>query len=137
MSGVFQSGTQYGDWNGTASADEFGAAKNDLDELFQATGEVKKDEEILIAFEFSYIEGHFYVSGYFHRLPAENNAGWLPSLKDKFEQDKGPIKVKQVRLHITLDEFSKRFKRFNVVLAANPLKLDGREYLVEGDDFIS
>jgi len=134
MSGVFQAGTQYGDWKGTAAADEHGA-DNAFDELFEATGKVDLEKEIMISFEFSNYEGSIFLAGYFHRKPAENALGWYPTLNNEFQKQTGPIKVKKVRVEIRLEQFFKCFKRFNVMLADNALDITGREYEVtEGDD---
>ena len=134
MSEIFQAGTQYGDWKGTAAADEYGA-DNAFDELFEATGKVNPEKEILIGFEFSNYEGSIFLAGYFHRKPAENALGWYPTLNNEFQRQTGPIKVKRVRVEITLEQFFKCFKRFNVMLADKALDITGREYEVtEGDD---
>jgi hypothetical protein len=127
MSGKFRAGTQYGDWKGTAAADEPGV-DNAFDELFEATGEVEPDKEIMIGFEFSNLEGSFYLTGYFHRKPAENKSGWYPTLNEQFQRENGPIKVKTVRVEITLEEFFKHFKRFNVVMVDKALDIVGRDY---------
>ena len=134
MSEVFQAGTQYGDWKGTAAADEHGA-DNAFDELFEATGKVDPEKEIMIGFDFSNYEGSIFLAGYFHRKPAENALGWYPTLNNEFQKQTGPIKVKKVRVEITLEQFFKYFKRFNVMLADSALDITGREYEVtEGDD---
>jgi hypothetical protein len=134
MSEVFQAGTQYGDWKGTAAADEPGA-DNAFDELFVATGKVDPDKEIMIGFTFSNYEGSIYLAGYFHRLPAENKSGWFPTLNEVFQRQDIPIEVKKVRVEITLEQFFKYFKRFNVVLVNRALDITGREYkITEGDD---
>jgi hypothetical protein len=134
MSGLFQAGTQYGDWKGTAAADEPGA-DNAFDELFEATGRVEPDKEIMIGFQFSNIEGSIYLAGYFHRKPAENTLGWYPTLNKEFQKQTGPIKVKRVRVEITLEQFFKYFKRFNVMLVDSALDIIGREYeVIEEED---
>ncbi|MFC5861984.1 hypothetical protein ACFPT7_06745 [Acidicapsa dinghuensis] len=130
MSESFQASTQYGDWKGTAAADEFGADSS-FDELFEATGNVDLEEEIMIGFEFYNIEGSLYVSGYFHPKPAENGSGWYPSLNEQFQKDQiAPIKVKKVRVELTLEQFFKYFKRFNVVLVKGAIDILGREYKI-------
>ena len=89
----------------------------------------------MIGFEFSNYEGSIFLAGYFHRKPAENALGWYPTLNNEFQKQTGPIKVKKVRVEITLEQFFKCFKRFNVMLADNALDITGREYEVtEGDD---
>jgi hypothetical protein len=131
MSPIFRASTQYGDWNGTAAADLFGDITDKFDELFEATGEVEPDKEIMIGFGFYNTEGSFFLAGYFHRKPAENESGWYPTLKREFQRKNGPIKVKKVRVQITLEQFFKYFKRFNVVLAAGALDIAGREFEID------
>jgi hypothetical protein len=62
----FQAGTQYGDWKGTAAADEPGAGTNTFEQWFEATGKVDTDNEILIGFEFYAEESYFFLRGYYH-----------------------------------------------------------------------
>lgn len=129
MSERFQAGTQYGDWKGTAAADEFGDVTDQFDELFEATGNVDPDKEIMIGFGFYYSEGIFLCSGYFHPLPEENDRGHYPSLNAKFQKDQiDPIQVKKVDVELTLEQFFKYFKRFNVVLVNGAMDIIGREY---------
>jgi hypothetical protein len=135
MSERFQASTQYGDWKGTAAADEFGADRS-FSELFEATGNVNPEEEILIGFEFYHIEGSFYCYGYFHRKPEENDRGWYPTLNAIFQKNQvNPIQIKKIRVELTLEEFFKYFKRFNVVLLSGAMDIIGREYeVIEGED---
>ena len=128
----FKAGTQYGDWKGTAAADEHGADSS-FEELFEATGKVKENE-VLIAFEFYAGEGTFFLAGYFHPKSDSNPDGWGPSLNDDFNSNADPIKVKQVRVELTLEKFFRYFKRFNVVLIARSLNISGRDYKVSETD---
>jgi hypothetical protein len=59
----FQASTQYGDWKGTAAADEYGGGGSSFEEVFEATGKVDKDNEVLIGFEFYAGEGFFFLHG--------------------------------------------------------------------------
>jgi hypothetical protein len=78
----------------------------------------------------------FQCSGYFHALPEENDCGYYPSLNAKFQKNQiNPIQVKEVSVELTLEEFFKYFKRFNVVLLNGAMDIVGREYeVVEGED---
>ncbi len=136
MSERFQAGTQYGDWKGTAAADQFGDATDKLDELFEATGKVDPDKEIMIGFEFYHSQGFFFCSGYFHALPEEKDGGYYPGLNATFQKNPiKPIQVKKVRVELTLEEFFKYFKRFDVVLLRGGIDIIGREYEeIEGED---
>jgi hypothetical protein len=125
----FQANTQYGDWKGTASADEYGGGANSFEELFEATGKVDRDNEILIGFEFYAGEGHFSLHGYYHpKSQSVDIGGWIPTLNVDFETQQGPIQVKQVSVEITQEDFFTHFKRFNVVLVERSLDIIGREY---------
>ena len=124
----FTAGTQYGDWKGTAAADEFGDVTDKFDELFEATGKVDPKNDIMIAFEFYAGEGHFYLAGYFHPKSNSNSLGWIPSLNDDFNSNAKPIQVRKVEVNLTLEQFFKYFKRFNVVLVQSGLDISGRDY---------
>jgi hypothetical protein len=131
MSERFQAGVQYGDWKGTAAADQFGDVTDKFDEVFEATGKVDPEKEIMIGFEFYYSEGMFQCSGYFHPVPEENDGGYYPTLDAKFQKDRvNPIQVKKVDVELTLEEFFKYFKRFNVVLVNGAMDIIGSEYEV-------
>lgn len=125
----FQASTQYGDWKGTAAADEYGAGERPLEEMFEATGKVNKDDEILVGFEFSAGEGHFFMGGYYHpKSKSTDSGGWIPTLNADFNKSQGPIQVKRVEVQITQDEFFKYFKRFNVMFVQRGLNIVGRDY---------
>jgi hypothetical protein len=123
--GVFQVRTQYGDWKGIVAADEPGA-DNVFETLFEATGQIEPDKEIMIGFEVYESGGSFYLAGYFYRKPAANESGWSPSLTEELQRLNGPIRVKKVCAQITLEQYFKHFKRFNVMLANNALDIVGR-----------
>jgi hypothetical protein len=124
----FQAGTQYGDWKGTAVADQFGDVTDKFDELFEATGKVDKENELLIGFEFYAGEGHFYLAGYYHPKSNSNILGWIPSLNDDFNSNAEPIQVRKIEVGLTLEQFFKYFKRFNVVMVLDGLDIIGRDY---------
>ena len=124
----FTAGTQYGDWKGTAAADEFGTGSS-FDELFEATGKVNKENELLIGFEFYIGENSFfYLAGYFHPKSNSNPHGWIPSLNDDFKKITKPIPVRKIEVELTLEQFLKYFKRLNVILIKHGLDISGREY---------
>jgi hypothetical protein len=125
----FQANTQYGDWKGTAAADEHGGGDTSIEELFEATGHVNKDNEILIGLEFYASEGFFFLRGYYHpKSQGSDVGGWIPTLNRDFQKEHGPIRVKSLKVEITRDEFFKYFKRFSVVLVERNLDIIGREY---------
>lgn len=127
----FEASTQYGDWKGTAAADEFGAERS-FEELFEATGKVDKENEILIAFEFYAGEGTFMLFGYFHPKSETTALGWIPSLNEDFKRKPGSIPVRKVEVEISLDKFFEYFKRFNVVMIHRGLDISGRDFEISG-----
>ena len=125
----FQASTQYVDWKGTAAADEYGGGPNRFEEVFEATGKVDKENEILVGFEFYAGEGYFFLCGYYHtKSQSPDIGGWIPTLNRDFKKDERPIQVKQIKVKITQDKFFEYFKRFNVILVHRGLDLIGREY---------
>lgn len=125
----FQASTQYGDWKGTVAADEYGGGASSLEEVFEATGKVNKNNEILIGFEFYAGEGYFFLCGYYHpKSQSPDIGGWIPTLNRDFQREQGPIQVKQVKVEVTQEEFFRYFKRFNVVFVEHNLDIIGREY---------
>jgi len=111
---------------GTAAADEFGPDRK-LVELFEKTGKVPAGE-VLIAVEFYAEEEFFFVAGYFHPKSNTLPSGWIPSLREDFDNSSGPISVRRVEVKLTLTGFFKIFKRFNVMLLRKDLSITDREY---------
>lgn len=125
--GSFEAATQYGDWKGTVAADEFGADRS-FEELFEASGKVDKEKELLIGFEFYAGEGIFILAGYFHPKSKSTDLGWIPSLNQDFKNKTAPIPVRKVEVKISLDKFFEYFKRFNVVMIHRGLDISGRDF---------
>jgi hypothetical protein len=126
---TFEAKTLYGDWKGTASADEHGNGDASFEQLFENTGKVNKETEILIGFELSVGEGSCFLHGYFHRKCKEpGTQGTIPTLDRKLRADLKPIQVRGVRMEITPQEFFHHFKQFRVVMIDGGLDIRGREY---------
>jgi hypothetical protein len=123
----FTAGTQYGDWKGTASADEF-IPRTSFEKLFEATGKVDKENDVLIGFEFYAEEEFFFLAGYYHPKSSSNPNGWGPSLNDDFNRTDESIRIQKIEIKLTLEQFFKYFKRFNVVMIKKGLDIIGRDY---------
>ena len=123
----FKASVQYGDWHGTAAADESDDDKK-FDELFTATGQVDPKTEIMVGYSFYSGEGFVSLTGYVHRKPADSNKGWFPSLNQQFQQDPNAIDLKPVRVDLTLEKFFSHFKRFDVTMMRQGIEMTGREY---------
>lgn len=131
----FEASTQYTDWKGSAAADVYGPDRS-FEELFEATGLVDNKNEFLIAFEFYAGEGYFFLAGYFHPKSESNDLGWVPSLRDDFNTNSGTIRVRKIEVKLTLEQFFKYFKRFNVVLIRDGLDISGREFEISEESVV-
>jgi hypothetical protein len=122
---TLEANTQYNDWKGTCACDEFGA-EDGLEEIFEATGEVKPNE-VLIGWEFSKMEEFIYLAGYYHLESSSHPDGWIKSLRDDFKRQSDSLLVHTIVAEVTLEQFLKCFKRFNVLLLRCDIGIGGRE----------
>jgi hypothetical protein len=128
---TFRAGVQYGDWTGTAAADN--ADKNDLSDLLAAKKVFDRKKEFLLGASLWIGENHGgkvqppHIAAII--TPLDNT---YDDLLPKLKAVNGPIPVRRIDVEISLDEFIGLFKRFAVVLTTHGLGLEGREY--EWDD---
>ena len=113
---------QYGDWKGSAAADDA-----DLDgRIHKWLVKERKitDEETCVGIEL-YVGGSGFlrVSAIILAMPTHRG-----SLKSHLQNMPDPIPAKKVELEVTVEQFLKLFKRFNVVLTSRGLDLEGRTY---------
>lgn len=134
--GTFEASVQYGDWEGTAQADN--ADKREIHEYLKEKG-LMKASEFLLGIDF-FMSGEM---GDDRKLdPPIVRCSFLEQRGPDFEsvqatlrsiQDPIPVRVRDVEL--TLADFFRLFKRFNVVLTWRDLSLGGREYReIQGGD---
>lgn len=116
----FEAGVQFGDWSGTAEAD--GAATNDLGAVLKARGLVPAGQ-FLVGFDvwLSEATGAVGVKAYFAEGDSYDDA------VRKFPPS-GPVAITEVEVPLTLDEFLKCFKRFNIRATRQGMDLNGREF---------
>lgn len=122
----FRASVQYGDWTGTASADD--ADANAIRDLLVARGIMNRDKDFLIGITLWIGENHggkvqppsisavFFAGNKFDEIE--------PLLRKKAD----PIPTRRVDVELTLNEFMGLFKRFAVVLTQRGLDLTHREY---------
>jgi hypothetical protein len=122
----FVASVQYGDWDGTAAADD--ADQRDIHALLREKDAYDSTKEIVIGVKLWIGENHGgkvqapYVTALIVDADGYDNVpGMLASQDD-------PIPVKRVELELTLEEFMGLFKRFGVVLTTKGLGLTGRTY---------
>jgi hypothetical protein len=117
----FRAGVQYGDWHGTAAADNTDFKDRLHDHLEKE--KLIRPGEFLIAVSLWVGEGSTYIHAYLFEgaLRYEDVVNQLDTIR-------GPIPVREVSIEMSLQEFLKSFKRFNVMLTAQNLPLADREY---------
>lgn len=113
---LFKASVQYGDWQGTAAADEHQPSllRNQLKSLM-------KPNEFLAAVSFWSSEGFTSIRGLVVQGEDFESAKAVAETND-------PIPVREITLKIGNEEFVALFKRFHVMLTWRGLQLDGREY---------
>jgi hypothetical protein len=121
----FKASVQYGDWNGTAAADD--ADQISLSRYLETKGLVD-EKEFLVASSIFIGENHggklggVYISAYLFTPPPDT------TVDVALDAITGPIPVREVELQITLEEYLGFFKRFKVFHTKRYLNLEGREY---------
>ena len=119
--GYFKASVQYGDWHGTAAADN-----TDFQERLHAYLEKKelmKPGEFLIAVSLWVGEGSTFIHAYlFEGGPSHDD------VLNQLDAIDGPVPVREVTIEMPLQEFLKSFKRFNVILTWQNLPLGDRQY---------
>src|SRR5712692_9178689 len=117
----FKASVQYGDWEGTAAADD---AHTDLREYLEGKKLINPNE-FLIAASLYVDEGYTNV-----RVFAFQGGRHFESVKDALAAITGPIPVRAINVKLTQEEFIGLFKRFDVILTWKGFELEGRNYSV-------
>ena len=122
---TIKASVQYGDWEGTAAADESDGVK--MRYLLEKSGALKADE-FVVAIELFVGESHRgkLVKPYidvllFNKADFDTAAAGIKAAPD-------PLLLRKVRVDLSLDEFIGLFKRFAVTLSRRGLGLIEREY---------
>lgn len=122
---TLKASVQYGDWEGTAAADDSDGVKVRV--LLEKSGAIKA-HEFVVAIELFVGESHKgrvakpYIDALLFNKPTfDTVAAAIGSMPD-------PLPMRKVRVDISLDEFIGLYKRFSVTLSRRGLNLVGREY---------
>jgi hypothetical protein len=126
MSEKFGAGVTYGDWEGTAAADD--ADQTNLTIVLRERG-LLGENEILIGIHAYIGENHpGIVQTPF--ISALIFCGSSPSHDEALSQVRlaDPVPVKRVRLDLPLEEFVSLFKRFSIAISLSGFEFANREY---------
>jgi hypothetical protein len=126
----FRASVQYGDWEGTASADN--ADQRDLRNLLIEKKLMDGDREFLVGATLWIGENHGgeVQAPFLHAILIEGTE--YDRIEPRLKQRGDPIPTRNVDLELTLEEFLGLFKRVSVVLTARGLRLTDREYQWNG-----
>ena len=132
-----KAGVQYGDWHGTAAADDSDPMAVSVDRYLEKKKLIKPGE-YLLAVQLSTHSDHNkpddepYIRAYMFDAAGGDEA---KAKLDELEADGKPIPVREVEINVPLGEFVSWFKRFSVVFTARNLPLEGREcWVTETED---
>jgi hypothetical protein len=122
----FVASVQYGDWKGTAAADN--ADRDSIHDLLRGKGFLT-EEEFCVGFEVYIGETHNgkapepFLSAFLFDKPSHE------TVAAEIQKTVGPLTFRRVKLRLSFDEFFALFKRFNLKLSVRGLGVDGREYV--------
>jgi len=135
---TFQASVQYGDWHGTAAADNTDAGNVSVDDYLKKKGLIKEND-FLVAVQLFVGETHNnklaepYIRAYL--LKDAENYESVQEMLDELESKGEPIPVREVNIDMPLGKFVAMFKRFSVMLTWHDLPLTKREYrVIEGEE---
>ena len=128
---TFKASVQYGDWHGTAAADNLDPMGTSVHDYLEKKG-LKKEGEFLLSVKLWVGEnsGNKISNVFVHAYLLEGHQNYESAKKtlDELEARGEPIPVREVELELTLEQFVAMFKRFAVTLTWRDLPLEGREY---------
>lgn len=131
MIGTFQASVQYGDWEGTAAADD--ADHGAFEKYMRGQGLLQSGEWVL-ATSLWIGENQGGKLGYISvRAFVYSKADTMDNLVEVLNRLNGPIPCRTVDIKLGLEEFLVLYKRFAVMLTRRGLGLGGREFDVPAD----
>lgn len=120
----FKASVQYGDWKGSAAADN--ADMNAIQKKLSESG-ILKPSEFLVGFEAYAGETRGDQGPYFSCRAFIIDGTKFETAKAAVDAQ-NPIPVKARDMKLSLLEFFALFKRFDIVLTHRGLEIEGREY---------
>lgn len=123
----FKATAQYGDWKGTAAADD--ADGETLSDFLEKKG-LKGPDQFVIASSLWVGENHrgklgtVSITAYLFDMPGHD------TVRAALDAINGPIPVHIIDVDVSLEEYIVFFKRFSIMHTKSGFELDGREYSV-------
>ena len=130
----FKASVQYGDWHGTAAADDIDIGNVSVERYLRERG-LMNEGEFLLAIELFVGETNRNddLPEPFIRAFVFEDADKYEDVKERLEELEArdePIPVREIRIEMSLAAFVGMFKRFAVTLTWQDLPLTDREYRV-------
>lgn len=122
---TFKASVQYGDWKGTAAADD--ADQVGLRKYLENHGLIQAGE-FLIATSMWVGENHGKLGSVHVRAYLYTKGEDFDTVKAALDATTGPISVRVVDIDLAIEEFIILFKRFDLVITHRGLDLTGREF---------
>jgi hypothetical protein len=123
----FKAGVQYGDWEGTAAADD--ADPKSLEHYLRENALIKPDE-FLIATSLFVGDSSGDEPGFLYIRALLFEGTDYEDVGKKLAAKPGAIPVREVEIKLTMAQFVALFKRFDVMFTWHRLGLEGREFKV-------
>lgn len=120
----FKASVQYGDWEGTAAADD--ADFEHAIRSYLENRQLIEGDEFLVATSLWVSEGHLSIRAFLLKGHQD-----FESVKQTLDALNGePVPVRVVDVPLSLEKFVALFKRFNVMFTWHGLQLEDREFSV-------
>jgi hypothetical protein len=127
---TFKASVQYGDWHGTAAADDVDPMATSLDRYLEEKGLIKPGEFLLAATLWVGENSDNKIDNVFVKVfLLEGHQSVQEVEKTLRELRAEPVPVRKVSLELTLEQFVAMFKRFAVTLTYGKLPLENREFV--------
>ena len=122
MTETFRASTQYGDWRGTAVADD---AYEDIRDLVRARRTGRNAFVVGVNLNIYESLGPPDLKPFVDALVIDATSY---EQAEEYLRGPDPVRVRKVRLDLTVPQFLKLFKRLSIAISPRGLDLTGREY---------